>query len=489
MASLYIYQAQCVIPGFEHHVYFGLTGEPKRRELEHWRAAKNGDSTPFHALMRELGSDSFVFDAFELPTTDWKEGLAEEKKLIKHMFALGDGLFKTLNVVHASSSTDVEEIYCLQILNSLPTSFRVTKEMRLFKLGMLKPCMNIDTKVTYKSLGHAEHLTGETRAAITRSCKTGKCTLRGNYYAFLDIDDQPILKAGHKNRVGRRQRVMHLATMLIVESVDEAARRWGESVSTVQSSCAGLYESTLKGNSFCYVDDTNKPRLHPSHARFLKGLRLKSRMAFVAWPKELPWTEANEPAIRAAAKVDDSLSALLKKCGIDSVHAIAHAAEVCAGRRPAVGDYRIARWDKETNRPELTDKHRDFSKSRPKSKAVICLDTGAKYESYAAAARAENLNDEQIAACCKGELQTTGKKRFAHLENGQPVLTNAHKVRGWRGKQQFMIFRPGARTVFVKSRAAAARETGLSLKLLAKPNVAEVAREFGIVIRPISVRV
>lgn len=68
-------------------------------------------------------------------------------------------------------------------------------------------------------------------------------------------------------------------------------------------------------------------------------------------------------------------------------------------------------------------------KPSPRSKAVICLDTGARYLSAAEAGRALGLCGKSICANCSGKLKKTGGLHFAYIDDLQATETpqNARK--------------------------------------------------------------
>lgn len=90
--------------------------------------------------------------------------------------------------------------------------------------GKLMPIINLNTGERYASLLEADRKGPDRRPGIKKSCETGKPTITGNRYAYLDIDGSPILKEGHKKELFRTRRVKNLNTGAIYKSIAEAAK-------------------------------------------------------------------------------------------------------------------------------------------------------------------------------------------------------------------------------------------------------------------------
>lgn len=58
----------------------------------------------------------------------------------------------------------------------------------------------------------------------------------------------------------------------------------------------------------------------------------------------------------------------------------------------------------------------------PRRKAVICIDTGERYESIKIAAEATKSNERAISAVCRGKRKRTGGRRWAYADSEEVVL-------------------------------------------------------------------
>lgn len=85
--------------------------------------------------------------------------------------------------------------------------------------------------------------------------------------------------------------------------------------------------------------------------------------------------------------------------------------------------------DKRYNRPEnlavyssqAAHAREHFQGSgNPRSRAVICLDTGNRYETMHSAAKETGCNEKALSAVCRGKRNKTGGLRWAYAEEVMP---------------------------------------------------------------------
>jgi hypothetical protein len=53
----------------------------------------------------------------------------------------------------------------------------------------------------------------------------------------------------------------------------------------------------------------------------------------------------------------------------------------------------------------------------PKCKPVVCVETGATFQSATSAAKALGLNQAHVSSCCRGARKSTGNLHFKFLED------------------------------------------------------------------------
>lgn len=456
MGESIIYGARCVIDG---KWYIGKTDRSLEGRLkEHERAASTNAPDLFHKTMRDMGLRNFEWKELERCPRD--EIIAREKKWIKDLAAQS---IEVLNTTHTRKSDKLSGTVIKSRVQSRIAGARTwqkqTAKNWMQLSGKLRPCINLGTGEKFESLLDAERKGPDSRPAIKKSCETGRTTLRGNRYAYLDMDCSPVLKEGHKKSLPRTRRVKNLNTGTIYESLANAAKSSGASQNIIQGCCTGKYK-TANGKVFSYVDDNDEEILTETHKRFRTEMEQKKNLAFAAWKIE--------DIERKHLVIKDTAKKLAELIGINHSHILA----ICRGERQHDHGWRVAFYNKASKQLDLKDVH--SAKVKKQIRKVICLDDNSIYNCCSDAATHYGLNSGQIQQCCDGILKSTGReskegirRRFAYIDDAsRPILTPKHRE-PFETLGDIRLFCPQTGQTY-QSVAHCSRETGIPQKRIRK---------------------
>ena len=452
MGESIIYGARCVIDG---KWYIGKTDRAlEDRIKEHERAASTNASDLFHKTMRDMGLKNFEWKELEKCQRD--EILTREKKWIKDLAAQS---IEVLNTTHTRKLDKPSGVIIKSRVQSKIAGARAWQKQTAKKWmqlsGKLLPCINLLTGEKFESLLDAERKGPDKRPGIKSSCETGRLTINGNRYAYIDMEGNPVLKEGHKKSLPRTRRVKNLNTGTIYDSLADAAKFSGASQNIIQGCCTGKYK-TARGMVFSYVGDNDEEILTETHQRYRAEMEQKGNLAFAAW--KIDDVERKHLVIADTAK---KLAELIE---INHSHILA----VCRGERQHNHGWRVAFYNKASKQLDLKEAH--SAKVKKQIRKVICLDDNLTYNCFFDAAKHYGLAGGQIQQCCDGILKRTGREskegirhRFAYVDdNGRPILTPKHRE-PFETLGDIRLFCPQTGKTY-QSVAHCSRETGIPQK-------------------------
>lgn len=452
MSESIIYGARCVIDG---KWYVGKTDRIlEDRIKEHERAASTNKSDLFHKTMRDMGLKNFEWK--ELERCPRHETLAREKKWIKDL--TGQSI-EVLNTTYTRKPDKPSGVIIKSRVQSKIAGARAWQKQTAKKWmqlsGKLLPCINLLTGEEFKSLLDAERKGPDKRPGIKSSCETGRPTINGNRYAYIDIEGKPDLKEGHKKSLPRTRRVKNLITGTIYDSLADAAKHSGASQNIIQGCCTGKYK-TAKGMVFSYVDDNDEDLLTETHKRYRTEMEQKKNLAFAAWKID--------DIERKHLVIADTTRKLAELIEINHAHILA----ICRGERQHDHGWRVAFYNKASKQLDLKEAH--SARVKKQIRRIICLDDNSVYACFSAAAMHCGLNGGQIKQCCDGILKSTGRdskegirRRFAYVDDtGRPILTPKHRE-PFETLGDIRLFCPQTGETY-QSVAHCSRETGIPQK-------------------------
>jgi hypothetical protein len=476
MGESIVYGARCVIDG---KWYIGKTDRTlEDRIKEHERAASTNASDLFHKTMRDMGLKNFEWK--ELDKCPRDAILARERKWISDLAAQSIEVLNTAHTpkAHRPSGVIIKSRIQSKIAGARAWQRPSAKEW-MQRSGKLLPCINLLTGEKFESLLAAERRGPDKRPGIRSSCETGRPTLNGNRYAYIDIEGNPVLKEGHKKALPRTRRVVNLNTGTIFDSLADAAKSSGASQKNIQACCRGAYK-TASGMVFCYVGDNDEELLTETHQRYRAELEQRKNLAFAAWKID--------DVERKHLVIADTAKRLAELIEINGSHILA----ICRGERQHDHGWRVAFYNKASKQIEVQKSH--SAKVRKQIRKVICLDDNAIYSSFSGAAVHYGLSGGQIKQCCDGILKSTGReskegvpRRFAYVDDtGKAILTPKHRE-PFEMLGDICLFCPQTGKKY-QSVAHCSRETGIPQKRIRRYLKDQSVDLAGLSLMPLSAR-
>lgn len=455
-----IYLARCTIK--KELVYIGKTHqkELEDRIKQHEESARKGDSTPFHQALIDYGLKNWEWSI--IAQCSIEEEFEVEKDLIKKFVAAPIDL---LNVTYGQKEEKKTQFINKNVLKKTRgNKSHSSKKSELGNFfsrqsGKIKPVINLKTKKVYISQSKAAQFEQEAISTIRISCTTGKMTSDGTRYAYLDLDDNPILTEGHtkEHYIGKRndtRKIKNLINGKIYNNISELESEYNITSSYLNDAARGKYMVVKEKWVFCYLDEKGNELITEKHKKGLEKLKNKNAIKYAAWHVD----DVNMENILYFKTLDEICDKL-------EISGKSHIKSVCDGKRAHVEKWRIAFFDNNTKQPILKEKHK--VKPRKVIRKIICLNDKKVFDSGIEAGIYYQLNSSQITKCAKGEAKSVYGKierlRFAFLDdNGNPILTSKHKESlSARGKSRIQVIKTGE---IYNSFAEFIRETGIPYK-------------------------
>ncbi len=343
--------------------------------------------------------------------------------------------------------------------------------------GKLKPVINLKTEKRYESSSEASRTENISISTLRNCCNSGKMLKDSTRYAYLDLNDNPILREGHNKEIylgdrRRSKKVKNLINGKTYENSQAAAEEYDVSVSTIDGAARGKYMTVKEKYVFCFLDDDDNEIITGSHRQGLEKIREKDLIKYVAWHTD----DANMDSPLYFKTLNDLCYKL-------QIRYKGHCKSVCTGKRYHVENWRIAYFNNELRQPILTDKHK--IKPPKRLRKIICLNDNNKFKSGIEAGQYYGLNSSQVTKCAGGGAKSVycgqERLRFAFLDDdGKPILTTTHEQPlSHRGKKRILRLKTGE---IFNSLAEYLRETKIprkrAKKYLEDPAIDLLGHEF-----------
>lgn len=455
-----IYMAQCTFK--RELIYIGKTHQNtlEERIKQHEDSARKGSSTSFHIALIDYGLKNWQWSV--ISRCKIENEIQVEKELIKKF---GAAPIDLLNTTHGQKIKGEKKLFSKEIIErTRGNKFHSSEKSELGKLflrqsGKLKPVINLKTNKHFESASEASKLENLPLSTIRLCCNTGKMLSNDTRYAYLDLNNLPILTDGHsmKSYVGKRtdtKRVKNLINGKIYENSKDASIEYNVHKNTIEGNAKGDY-MTLKGKwVFCYLDNEGNELLTDNHIKGLSIIKNIDSIKYVAW-----YVDDNEMKDLYYFKTLDEI------CEKLNIKSKSHIISVCKGERTHVEKWRFSYFDNETKNPVLKEKHK--LKAKRIIRKVICLNDKKIFANGVDAGIHYGLNSSAITNCARGNAKSVYcnkiRLRFAFLDdNNNPILKEIHnETISARGKRRIQLLRDGR--VF-NSLAEYIRETGVPYK-------------------------
>ncbi|MGB4838620.1 MAG: GIY-YIG nuclease family protein [Saprospiraceae bacterium] len=476
-----IYWAQCKLK--PDLIYVGKTHQSSLNDRieQHISNAKSGSKTPFHQALLDYG----------LKNWDWKILIEcnielefeTEKALIKKYHALPVEL---LNVINSSSDKIVKKKYFPDnIRSNIFSNKYITKNMSqlgelfLRSSGRIKPIINLKTQLRYQSTLEAARKENIYVGAVRKCCSTGKMLEDGTRFAYINLENQPVLTEGHSKEHYINQgkgktpkKIKNVLNGKIFKNISDVMKEYNVSKSTADAAARGTHMLLKDKWVICFLDEDGNEILNKNHKRGIDMLKQRDEIKYIVW-------HVDDEKIQKPLYFKD-LEDLCEKLDLRGK---SHIKAVCEGQRTNVENWRIAYFDFENKKPILTEKH--YSKPRNTQRRIICLNDKREFDNCARAADFYKLSPNLVIKCARGDSKSViginERLRFAYLdEDGNPKLTQKHKeLISNKGKKRILRLSTGEN---FNSLAEYLRNTGLpyetAKKYLINPEIDLLGYEF-----------
>jgi hypothetical protein len=432
-----IYMAQCTLK--RDLIYIGKTHQKSldERIKQHHTSARKGDSTSFHQALIDYGFKNWEWTV--IVECIFEHELLEEKKYIKKYGAVPIDL---LNIKHGQKKEDKGRIKKVGNFINYTTNKSELGNLFLRKAGRIKPVINLKTGQKYKSASEASKLENIGITTIRLCCESGKMLKDETKYAYLDLNDNPVVTLGHSENhiIGIKQntkRVKNLINGKIYRTVIEASIEYKIHKNSIDGNASGKFKTLKNKWVFCYLDSSGNELITENHRKGLEKVKKINAIKYVAW-------HIDEDDKTKSLKYFKSLDELINGLGLKSKN---HIASVCTGIRTHVENWRIAYFDNYSNEPILTKGH--MSKVKKVKRKIICLNNNKVFEDATSAGIFFKLNPSYITKCARGVCKfifcENEKLRFAFLNaDGKEILTAKHKEPLTnKGKKRIQLIKEG----------------------------------------------
>lgn len=437
-----IYMAQNKLDNKQ--IYIGKTNQAlEERRGQHEQNARNGTSqTQFHIALIDFGL--LNWDWKEIARCSQDQVFELEKKFIKEFSAFPVDL---LNTVHATRKTKASSYQHSQEIEKNIKSNKYLKADKtelgtaiLRASGRIKPVINLKTKKKYESINKAAEKENLSRFIIKSCCDSGKMRKDGTRFAFLDLENKPILNSGHQEKVyvGHKKRkyigIKDLVTGKSFEDVKSASEHYSVSENTIRAAAIGTHKTLKEKWVLCYIGHGNVDIVTSRHREGMNKVKNVGNNKYIAWHTD----DTN----RQSPLYFKTLDEICKKLDIEHK---SHIPSICNGERSHTQRWRFALLDSDTGDPILYEKHNQPPKKL--NRKIISLNDEKVFKSAAEAGRFYKLNSGAISTCARGETKSVPKNkvkmRFAYLDdNDEPILHDMHNESvEMRGKHKIILIK------------------------------------------------
>ena len=407
-------------------VYIGQTKQVfEERIIQHKTGAALGKPTAFYQALLDYGRENWDWEVLEQcsdEVANQRERFFIEKFSSDfHITILNTSIaqkIKQSNAVSKSFPT-IKKQFSHERSKLGEWSLRVD--------GRIKPVINLETNEKYPSALAAARAEGISIAKLRNSCSTGKMLKDRTRYAYLDIEDRPILTAGHSREIfiGKNaKKVKNLVNGKVYDSAAEAAKVYKVSSGVIDGAARGEYAIIDRKHVFCFLDADGKEIRTAKHETALKKLESERQINYYAW--HVDDVDQERPY---------KFKTLAELCEFLKIKNTGHVKSVCDGNRSHAEKWRIAKWNQEKQQPIFFDKH--LKKPNKIIRKLVCLNDNKLFDSPSVAGKYYGIDSQGIAKVCTGRAKSVycldGRKRGARLrfayvdELDQPKLTNKHR--------------------------------------------------------------
>lgn len=406
-------------------IYIGqsvLSLSERRRQHERnpnvWRFSDDS----FDKILLKKGLDNWKWEILENNLETKEELDRAEIGAIKLYEEKG---FKLLNIIH--NPLQYEKKHSNYGAAKAWDETNQTAHKARYYTGKIRPVMNLTSGKKYKTITELRDKENVSTPLINKLCETGEPhPQNGNQYAFLDLNDNPILKEGHNKVYPLLQKIEIVeintgtsSQLNLFAAASVIGCNLGELMKMKILNLGGKRNDITCKGFIIFALHENGERIETiSHTRNLERTKENSEPVFIwLWNKvEAKWQfEKKVDGYAEASKFLSDIFDVSKPSFFRN-----KISEILKGKRTHIQGYTF------TSTPEIPN-----SKPIMKLQPVILLNAKdgniVKYENATTAAEELGLNSQHIMECCKGKIISTGGYRFAWADkNDQPIYRKRH---------------------------------------------------------------
>lgn len=414
-------------------IYIGqslLSLAERRRQHERnpnvWQLSEKS----FDKILLKKGLDNWKWEIIE---NDINTNEELDKREIFNIKLYKEKGYKLLNIIHnrkihGNNDIDLKNKHSYGAVKSWDKSNKKAHIARYYN-EKIKPVINLTSGERYKTIVELRDSEKVSNPIINKLCNTGEPHPQtGNQYAFLDLENNPILKKGHNKSYPLLQKIE------IVEIKTEKKYSIGLFEAKSIINCQ-LWELTkmkilnLGGNRnditcngfIIFALNENGERIETDRHKKILERAKKNKIDIFIWSwnqKKSKWEFANKVKGYTNASKFLANKINIQKPSILSNKII----EILKGERTHIKGYTF------TSISEIPER-KPIKKLQP----IILLNSNKGehiyYKNAKIAAEKLGLESKYIIDCCNGKTNTTGGYRFAWSNaKGDPIYTKQHEI-------------------------------------------------------------
>lgn len=244
----------------------------------------------------------------------------------------------------------------------------------------------IETGIIYNSITEAANAFNVSPSGMYSACN-GECkTIRGLQFEFVDPNSKVNKESRENVAAKNRVPVLCVETGIRYESMKEAAESTGTRASLISAVCRGI-EKTANGFHWRRLDR----------------------------PYEEPTEPEIDPRWRAVRCIETGIVYNSIQLAAEALH-LHHSriSAVCRGDIHSTGGFTFEYLD--PNGGRIISEEGMQNVIAAVAVPVLCVETGEKFESYTAAARAKGIRVQAVSGTCNGTYKTGGGFHWRRLD-------------------------------------------------------------------------
>jgi len=408
-------------------IYIGqtvLSMEERRRQHERNPNVWKLPDESFDKILLKKGLDNWKWEIIE-KNIRTKEEL--DRAEINNIRFYSEKGYKLLNIIHITNNSHLKNKTNYGAVKAWDKKNKKAHTAR-YLTGKIKPIINLTKNIKYKTIVELRDKEKISTPTINTLCKTGEPHPRtGDQYAFLDLENNPILNDGHT----KSYPILQMIEMLNIKTGDKFRVNLSEATTIAKCNLGELTKMkilnlggkrndlTCNGYLFFPLNENGERIETDKHKQILERATINKADIYIwSWNQEkekwefLNKVEGYQQASEFLANKFNTQKSSIYSSKIN---------EIIKGKRKHLKGYSFTITSEAPNNKPLL-----------KLQPVIWLNSKNGQQIYfdnaKIAAEELGLESEYIIECCNGKKNMTGGCRFAWSnEKNEPIYTKQHE--------------------------------------------------------------